>query len=340
MKWILVCALLFFIAPRAPKDFAPPYYGAQAIVRGVDPYSDEVTLLNQVANYGRPALPTDDQHHVAYPVSSLLLVLPFLALDIEKAALVYRVLAAFLLIYGAYRVHKSLLWAVLAALLVREPITGFMLGNMALLMAGFVTLAVALLRERRDYPAMLCLVGASISPVVGIPVAILLLWKRWYMLSLYLTLLGGLFLFSFLVAGWWLPGWIDTLRLYTEYAPHRAWMPALIPLAIILWLLDRSDRGAIRTVLLSVPLTGIYQSAIATTLLDRKRLISVGILLWTMSAFVPTLYRLYLTPLIIAIHLLDLPDLRTLAALPAATRAWAAGAFQRGSASPANAASD
>ena len=58
-------------------DFYPRYVGAQALLRGENPYSQEVTSRIQVGMFGGN-LPADfDQQRFAYPAYTALLLLPF-----------------------------------------------------------------------------------------------------------------------------------------------------------------------------------------------------------------------------------------------------------------------
>lgn len=338
MKWVLVILALVLVAGQPPRDFGAPFHGAAALVSGVSPYDQSVTEASQLSYYGRLAEFGEDQHRVAYPVTSLLLLTPLVSLGIENAALLYRVVAAFLLILGVYRLQKSLVWAILAVFLLREPLVAFNLGQMALLGAAFSTLGISLLKERRELPAVLCLVGASISPVLGIPLALLLLWPYRKLWLGYIGIMAALGVISLFAAGWWLPDWISTMRSYPTYTQYGVWMPALIPLGVVALLGSDRFRGATSAVLLSVPLTGLYQTSIAVGLLSRKQLISCGVSLWLLSFIAPLSLRLVLTPLIIVAHLYPLGSLPNLAAQRAAIHAWAGSlAFGRGSASPASA---
>lgn len=340
MKWILVIVVLVLVAQMPPRDFGAPFHGAEALVSGVSPYAQSVTDLSQLSYYGRLAEYGEDQHRVAYPVTSLLLLTPLVGLGIENAALLYRVLAAFLLILGVYRLQKSLLWAILAVFLLREPMVAFNLGQMALLGAAFSTLGISLLKERREVPALVCFVGASISPVIGIPLALLILWPYRRLWLGYISLMAALGVISLVVSGWWLPDWVGTMRSYPTYTQYGVWMPALIPLGVAALLGSDRFRGATSAVLLSVPLTGLYQTSIAVGLLTRKQLISCGVSLWLSSFIAPLSVRLILTPLIIAAHLYP-PDLpRRLVTQLVSIRAWASPLFGRGSAAPAKSAHD
>lgn len=338
MKWILILALLFCLAPRETRDFTAPFYGAQAVVAGENPYSDAPALAAQMQIYGEPITDGRDQHRVAYPVTSLLLLTPFLALEIEKAALIYRVLAAFLMIFGIYRLQKSLVWALLTVVALHEPIVAFNLGQMALLTAAFSTLAVGLLNDRREVPAVLCMVGASISPVVGIPFALLMLRGR--ALVLYVTIMLGILVASLVVSGFWLPGWISNLQRYGTYTTQGSWIPAFIPFALVFWFQRHRAERVIGALLLVLPLTGLYQAAFTVAALPRQRVLTAGFLIWGLYIFSHA--HIWLIPLIIAAHLVDLRDLRQClqsAFVASRSRAAALG-FQPAGARPASAVSD
>src|SRR5574337_1005815 len=48
-------------------DFHPVFVAGQYVLRGANPYSDEVTRAIHLLDYGRPARPDEDPQSFAYP---------------------------------------------------------------------------------------------------------------------------------------------------------------------------------------------------------------------------------------------------------------------------------
>jgi hypothetical protein len=111
--------------------------GRTAVFEHGNPYSDDVSLQNQLAILRRPARPEEDQLGFAYPPFALLTVLPLLAVSYEWAQAIWipfilLVLVSALLV-ACRRPRLSLTF-----LLFYQVFFGIVLGNFAILLAAIL----------------------------------------------------------------------------------------------------------------------------------------------------------------------------------------------------------
>ena len=244
----LVCLLssLYFSLVTAPAGFGaaaptveqglfPEWLGCREILRGRDPYREEITRESQAAIgahqiNGAPA--PRNQHRFAYPVlfavpmaplavlpfawaqrvalfSGVLLTVASVFLWLPREMLGYsRRLICLLLVFASYPF-------VLAAQL-RQP---------TLLIAGLLAAAVYSFRSDRlaaaGILAAVCCSKPQLAIAVLLPLSVASLadWKRHraFVLSFAATL-GTLLLVSEAAVPHWLPQWVSTIRAYSHYA--------------------------------------------------------------------------------------------------------------------------
>jgi len=204
------------------NDFLAHYTAWEAYLKhGLSPYSDEAALHTQLAIYGRPALPGEDQNRLTYPFYSIILHGPFVAIDYPLARAIYMTLLQAALFAGVimtldlvhWRPPTWLLTVILAwSLLYYPQARGVILGQFAIF--GFLSLAgtLFLLRRNRDSSAGALLVLSTVKPtLVFLVTPFLLIWavtrRRWRFVGGFLGTLAVLTLGS-LVA---LPSWIGEL---------------------------------------------------------------------------------------------------------------------------------
>lgn len=274
-------------------DFYPRWLGGQAFWRGESPYSDDVTRQIQTGMFGGAV--SGDQQRYAYPAYTSFVLAPFLLLPAPVAISLWMALQL------AAVLATPLVWLALlgwkppplglAALLIglllvfRYPINLFIVAQFIGTMVLLISLAGLLLFHGRDGWAGVLLALATIPPTVAAPLALLILGGyalRGRPRGL-LTFVATLLLLSLLAVakiGWWLPDFVNGLRLYSLYS-YPIWPPStlslpLLPLLVVatgllalgwsIWRLrlDSLDRQvnfiitAMLVAVLLLPITGNY----------------------------------------------------------------------------------
>lgn len=214
------------------NDFLSHYSLWQACLKyGLNPYSDEAVRQTQLAIYGRPAHPNEDQNRLVYPVYSIILYGPFIFIDYPVADAVFMVLLQAGLFAGmvmtlslvSWRPPPWLLATVLAwSLLNYHEARAVIIGQFAVF--GFFVLAgtLFLLKQRCYLAAGLLFVLLTIKPtLIFLAAPFLLLWaatrRRWRFV---LGFLGGtafLTLVSLLIWPTWIGDWLGRVGSYPEY---------------------------------------------------------------------------------------------------------------------------
>lgn len=211
------------------RDFYPRWAGAQlALFEGRDLYSVETTHEMQRMLYGREIPPDLDQQGFAYPAVLIPVLLPFwfipnveVATALWEGASILAVLGSLLLVRSLWgRAPRwwaliLLLWYYTVLMIFQAQMQGFLL-----LVLG-VGLWASL--RQRDLLAGVVLSLAIIKPEqMAVPVAALVLWalfqQRWRLVGAFLAGVGLLFAASLVISGWWVPGWLDAVASYSQYA--------------------------------------------------------------------------------------------------------------------------
>lgn len=234
-----ICTTLTSRVPGA-NDFLSRWAGARALLlRGENPYSDQVTREIQIQMYGRPARADQDQVAFAYPLYAAFLVAPLIGLPYAQAQalwmsfLVMAVVTAVLVLGEQYglgepvpaRLKPLLTGAlVLGALLFYPAVRGFFLGQFTLFVFACVALALASVRAGREVEAGILLAVATVKPQpVLFLVPVILVWaalhRRWRIVAgagVTLALLVGA---ALVLAPTWLADFVDGIREYSVYEP-------------------------------------------------------------------------------------------------------------------------
>jgi hypothetical protein len=221
------------------SDLYPRWVGArELLLHGRDPYSPEVTREIQAGYYGRPLDPSrpndpTDEQGFAYPVYVIFWLAPTIGLPfviVQKCffgAMLALTSAGTLLWIRILRWTASL-WTQISLLVLTLGSLGVMQGlklqQMSLLVAGLVSIAVALLMADHDVAAGVLLAVASIKPQLML---LLLLWLAIWTLAdwrrRYRLAVSFLAAMAILIAAseWYLPHWIPrfwhAVREYQRY---------------------------------------------------------------------------------------------------------------------------
>ena len=250
-------------APRGNlSDLYPSWLGSrELLLRGVDPYSPEITRQIQAGYYGRPINSTrrDDptnQQAFAYPVYVAFVLAPTVKLPFSEVQEGFRWLLAGLTVLSVFLWLRVLRWqpswtmsaTLLALTFASFPVVqGIKLQQLSLAVAALIAGVVVLMVSDRLGTAGILLALAMIKPQLTLPVASwLLLWafssmrERWKFAAAFVITMAAL------IGGgeYLLPGWIGKFRIaiaaYRNYNESHSLLDELItptfglPLAILI----------------------------------------------------------------------------------------------------------
>jgi Glycosyltransferase family 87 len=286
---LAVLAARFRLKPDDPGDLFPVWVGAGEVLRGHDPYREEISERIQLRVYGRKLTDYElghgrDQHRFAYPAYTAFVVAPLTLLRYNTAqALACGIFAAFIALsvpswmrVVGWRPPPALLaWVTVIVLLSPVTTRGLRLVQVGIL-AGFL-LSVAVLAVARNHLLLggALLAAASIKPQLALlPTAWLILWslsaieKRWHLLLGLVCTLLALVAASAALVPRWVPHFLDGLAAYRNYTGTpsafdavfgRPWsavptLIAFIALARVAWK-ARSTEASTRTYAWALALT-------------------------------------------------------------------------------------
>jgi hypothetical protein len=238
--------LSFARANPGGNDFLTRWVAARSFLfDGLSPYSDQVAQRIQDMAYGRPIGPHEDQMRMVYPLYALPIFLPFALIPdydlaralwmttLESIGLIFALLSARLLKWTPGRAN-TVLW-MLFAVLGYHSVRTFINGNVVLVIALFMTLALYCIRAGRDGLAAGFLAFTTVKPQLAVLfLAGVFIWaasqRRWKLIAstaawgLGLTLLGMLFIPD------WIAQNISEIGNYSSYTPAGTVQSALVQL--------------------------------------------------------------------------------------------------------------
>jgi hypothetical protein len=142
--WLLLSAASYYLLAGSREnrfDFYPRWFGARAVLRGENPYSEEVTWQIQEEMFGARLQRGVDQQAFAYSATITWLLLPFWLLPFPVAVSLWCGLQLFLMLALPLWVFSILGWrirpAYLAVILLssiviyRYPVNAYLLGQFA-----------------------------------------------------------------------------------------------------------------------------------------------------------------------------------------------------------------
>ncbi len=214
-------------------DFQPIHAAAQAVLRGQDPYSAQVTQQIQLQAYGRYPLPGEDVHAFAYPLYVALLAIPFGLLPLSWAQATWLAVLQALVILGIALTTSIWAWpkagngrlGMAAWSLTFYPIVwSFLLGQLAIPAFALLALAAWAIIKHRDWLAGVTLGLSLIKPQISfLLVPSIFLWslaRRRGKLALGLaSTVGVLLIVPFLILPTWLTEFGQRLGEYANYSP-------------------------------------------------------------------------------------------------------------------------
>jgi hypothetical protein len=207
-------------------DFVPFWVGVQEMLKGLNPYTPEVTLKIQEAIYGGPAGAYDPMMFV-YPAWIFLVFIPFSLLPLPWAVIIYGSTLILILfnilkdisnLWAGPDVKAKIFWLIVLGIgSLPFLIISAMKGQL-----GYVGLIALYICRRfwnkKPFWAGIVLGFAVIKPTVTvIPVAGFLLWalfeKKWKVLIGFSGLLFLLSMASFFASGFWIPEYLQMLTI-------------------------------------------------------------------------------------------------------------------------------
>jgi hypothetical protein len=261
VAWGLLSVASYFllVLPRQHlNDFYPRWEGAQAVLAGENPYSEEVSLRIQKAMFGRAQEPHEVLHHFAYPATITWLLLPFFILPYLPAASLWHGFLFILLLVCPLVVISLLDWRlnylqfvvllVFSVLIYRYSMIAYMLGQFIPLNLAGIVLAWWGTQARNSAVAFIGLATLLVRPeVVILPAAVLLLhnWleQKKEVVIAFFSLAFFLWLLTRIWIGAWEVEFINALRIYSGssyllWPPlvfGSVWIAALLAIAVIIW---------------------------------------------------------------------------------------------------------
>lgn len=230
-------------------DFFTRWIGGRALLRdGLNPYSQEATLLSQQGIYGRPALPTEDQVAFAYPPYILLVMLPtlFFGFDWAQAGwLAFNILALTICLMTTFR--KSPVWMPISFVFFYPLALGLILGNFSTIIAAIWLALFSSFFASKKIPSnqIQWLIGvllaySTIKPqltwfliLFGIVLAIHK--KLWRIIISFTLSILILFAISWLLVPTWVTDWLNAIYAYSQYTntgqPYFTLINWMIPTA-------------------------------------------------------------------------------------------------------------
>ncbi len=243
LVWLVLAmgTYLFLARPNENRfDFFPRWYGARVALRGMNPYTPEITQQIQIQMFGQTLTPEQDQHRFTYTAPIMWLLLPFWLVPFPLAISLWGGLQLLLLfalpiVVGFildWRIPPLTLCLVLVAtiLFYRYSINAYIIGQFIPFLAACFVAAWWGLSERHHVITTLALVLALVRPeVVLVPLATLLL-AAWFDGERRVVLSWGAVVFGLYgLTRVWIGAWeLDFYRGISAYEKYSAarWVPS------------------------------------------------------------------------------------------------------------------
>jgi hypothetical protein len=226
-------AIHWLFTSRYPglNDFYVLWQSTRAwLIEGLNPYSAEVTLVNQIVLTGRAALPHEHQLQYAYPLYAMLLWLPALFADYAWASAWWLVLLQVALLallglslaWSGWRPGPGLLaGTVLFHLLWYHAARTLVLGAPAGMVAPIIAGALVCAQRGRDGWAGVLLALAAAKPQMAfLIIPAMWVWAvsrgRWRLVAWSAGTLAVLAGGSFLLLPSWLGDWLGQIPIYAR----------------------------------------------------------------------------------------------------------------------------
>jgi len=222
------------------RDFFPLWTGARfAIFDGYELYAHETTQKIQIEVYGELIPEGKDQQGFSYPAQLLVILLPFWCIDnMEIAAALWEGWSVILLVFSLFLVqglwkNRIPAWGLLVLTFWYYPLLMVYQGQFPAIAVFSLACGYRAFNDRNDILSGIIFSLGIIKPeLVLVPYIVFLIIglknKRIGFILSFMFSQIVLLLFSFVLAGWWLPSWVQALTRYASYAqPNWALNTAL-----------------------------------------------------------------------------------------------------------------
>jgi hypothetical protein len=230
ISWCYAAAYWSASNRGVPVEFYPFWNASRSVLHHGNPYSNEVTVENQVAAYGGTSrsVGLENEQRFAYPVSALLPLLPLglISFPIANTIVFFLFVAATILAVGWLRRtwDRTTAFYCLLTFSAYPIIYDLRSRQPTLLFFGLAVAGLALVRSGRLTAGAILAALSLGKPHLGLSVLLAeLIWSlaRWqerkrFALALLGSLLGVFFLSLMLTPGW-ISEWLGTLRAYSQY---------------------------------------------------------------------------------------------------------------------------
>lgn len=214
------------------NDSTPRWVGTQSwFYDGLNPYSDEVTRRSQIAIYGRPANPDEDQVLFVYPFYVTFFYIPVIWLPYDLARTIWMVILEGCIVGIVILGRQTYKWSpplwlfgltLCWAILFYHSLRTIILWQLAGLVALLIALALWALKNEHDLLAGICLALATIKPqMVFLILPFITIWsltaRRFKVATSMAATLLGLAGISFVLMPGWLTGMWQQMISYPTY---------------------------------------------------------------------------------------------------------------------------
>jgi hypothetical protein len=215
------------------NDFYSRWAGGRAfLIDGLSPYSDEVTRRIQLGMYGHLAEEGADQVAFAYPMYTIYLFFPLsLIPSYPQAQALWQAILEFALLLAVFFTFRIYRWqpkpwlltvTCFWSILFYPGARSIILGQFAIVVFVFITLALWAIEESRDILAGVCLALSTIKPqMVFLLIPLLLLWaichRRWRLVGSFIISLALLVFSSLLPVPTWPADFVTWIVKYPGY---------------------------------------------------------------------------------------------------------------------------
>jgi hypothetical protein len=244
VAYLAVILILYFGFTSTRKliiwDMHPPLLAADALWRGVNPYSVQVTQAIQRLDYGRLARPGEDPQPFSYPLAIAFLFMPLARLPLQwaqaiwLATLLFAALGGFALVLMIWniRLKPPGLGGLLIGWLVFYPLVWcFILGQVSLLVFFLPNLVIWAIQRNRDRMGGAALGLLLLKPQMGfLLVPMVLIWaiahKLWRLVLSALAVMAMVAVLPLFFFPTWIFDFLQRMGEYNQFSPFTA--PAVI----------------------------------------------------------------------------------------------------------------
>lgn len=233
LLWVLLSVAAYYgwIRGVDHRDFYPWWAASRLVLlEGQAPYDLETTRQIQITLYGQERPDGIDQQGFAYPVHLIPVLLPFWFIsDVEISTAAWEGLSLVMMGWTLLALRdvwgrKIPLWVIVGLLFWFYPVLMVFQAQVIAVPLAAVGLGYWAYLRRFDVAAGLLMSLGAVKPeLMFFPLSTMLIFavlhRRWRVVSTFMIVQIALFVVTLLIAGWWLPEWLNViLGRYPSYA--------------------------------------------------------------------------------------------------------------------------